>query len=77
MVGGPVESSPGWPAVSGTQGGVVALRTEGGLSCDVERFRSLIVTSSTWSFKCVKCIVVCYSTQFPAGKPEVYEHVGL
>ena len=59
------------------KGGVVALRTEDGSACDVETSRSLRVTSSTWSFRCVKCIAVCYSTRFPAGEPEVYGHVGL
>ena len=40
--------------------------------CDVETIRSFIIASSTWSFKCVKCIAVCNSTQFPVGLPVVY-----
>ena len=51
----------------GTQGRVVAFRTEGGSACDVETIRYFIIASSSWSFKCVKCIAVCYSTQFPAS----------
>ena len=60
----------------GTQGGVVALRTEGGFACDVETFGSLKVTSFTWSFKCVKCIAVCYSTQFPLGDLRCMDMLG-
>ena len=35
--------------------------------CDVGTFRSLRIISSTWSFRCVKCITVCYRTRFPVG----------
>ena len=44
--------------------------------CDVETFRSLKVTSSTWSFKCVKCITVCYSTRFPWGNLRCMDMLG-
>ena len=68
-----VRSSRGCP---GTQGGVVALRTEGGLVYDVGTSRSLRIISSTWSFRCVKCHMVCYCVRFPWENLRCMEMLG-
>ena len=48
----------------------------GRLVCDVGTFRSLRLISSTWSFRCVKCITVCYSTRFPWGDLRCMDMLG-
>ena len=40
--------------------------------CDVGTFRSLRIISS----RCVKCITVCYSTQFPWGNLRCMDMLG-
>ena len=44
--------------------------------CDVGTFRSLRIISSTWSFRCVKCITVCYHTRFPVGDLRCMDMLG-
>ena len=43
---------------------------------DVGTIRSLQIISSTWSFRCVKCITVCYCIRFPWGDLRCMDMLG-